>query len=162
MDTVQAGKVVKLRYLMKSHFPDGTTREHPEETLTFVFGIHRQVPSLERALEGASSGRTLSLAIPPAEIYGEHDPALIREVPKQGLIKQRLKEGQFYRQMKMGSLVSFKVLQIRPDTVLADFNKPMAGIEVTMDLEVLAVRDATGDEVEAALEAQIKRALGCG
>lgn len=161
METIGKDRVVTLRYLMRSHLPDGSIQEHPEETITFIFGVDRQVPTLERALEGSSVGRTLSLTIPVSEIYGEHDPSLIREIPKKGLIKQRLKEGQFYRQMKTGSLISFKVLEVRRDTLLADFNKPMAGIGVQMDLEVLALRDATREEIDAALENQMKKSIGC-
>jgi FKBP-type peptidyl-prolyl cis-trans isomerase SlyD len=104
----------------------------------------------------------MSIDIPASEIYGEHDPELIREIPKEGLIKQRLKKGQYYRQMKKGSLVSFKLLENRPQSVLADFNKPMAGIRVSMDLEVTAVREAAGSEIDAAMEAQIKKSIGCG
>jgi FKBP-type peptidyl-prolyl cis-trans isomerase SlyD len=130
--------------------------------MTFVFGVETQIRTLEKAIEGKRVGDAMSLIVPPSEIYGEHDPALIVEIPKKGLIKQRLKEGQFYRQMKMGSLVSFKVLEIRPATVLVDFNKPLTGIQVGMDIEILGVREASADEIRAAAEAQAKRTIGCG
>ena len=162
METIETHKAVTIQYGMKSELPDGSVKVHPQETYTFIFGVDRQVPSLEKALEGVPVGKTLSLAVPPSEIYGEHDPALIREIPKKGLIKQRLKEGRFYRQMKMGDLISFRVLEIRPDSILADFNKPMAGIGVTVEVKVLALRDATGEEIEAALENQMKKMIGCG
>jgi FKBP-type peptidyl-prolyl cis-trans isomerase 2 len=70
-------------------------------------------------------------------------------------------QGQYYRQMKKGKLISFKVLDILPHTVVADFNDPLAGIEVTMELEVTAIRDASLEEVETAREAQVKRRIGC-
>jgi FKBP-type peptidyl-prolyl cis-trans isomerase SlyD len=160
--TIQSEKRVSLRYVMRTHLPDGTSVDHPEERISFVYGVERQVPTLEEALEGRREGEKLSLFVPPSEIYGEHDPALIVEIPKKGLITQRLKEGQFYRQMKMGTLVSFRVLEIRPNTVLADFNKPLAGIRVSMDLEILEVRDAAQEEIREAREAQRKKSIGCG
>jgi len=146
---------------MQTHTPDGAVKEHSEERMTFVFGVERQVPTLEKALEGRGPGENLSLSLPPSEIYGEHDPALIVEIPRKGLIKQRLKEGQFYRQIKMGTLISFKVLEVRPETVLADFNKPLAGIKVSMNLEILDVRDSTQEEIRAAAEAEGRRKIGC-
>lgn len=154
--------MVTLRYRMRTHFPDGAVKERDEERMSFVFGVETQAPSLEKALEGKRPGDAVSLTIPPAEVYGEHDPGLILEIPKKGLIKQRLKPGQFYRQMKMGSMVSFKVLEIRPDTVLADFNRPLTGIRVSLEAEVLEVRQAAPDEIRAAAEAQAKRDIGCG
>jgi FKBP-type peptidyl-prolyl cis-trans isomerase SlyD len=162
MDEIMPGKMVTLKYTMRSHLLDGTNKSHPEEKMTFIYGVEGQVPTLEKALRGCHLGEKRRIAIPAKEIYGETDPSLIREIPKKGLIRQRLVEGQFYRQMKMGSLISFKVLEVRSQTVLADFNEPLAGIRVTMDFEVLDIRDATQSEIEAAREAQVKSSIGCG
>ena len=58
--------------------------------------------------------------------------------------------------------ISFKILELQPTTVLADFNEPMAGISVDMDIEVVDVRPASTEEIEAAFEAKVKRSIGCG
>jgi FKBP-type peptidyl-prolyl cis-trans isomerase SlyD len=129
--------------------------------MRFVYGVERQVPSLEKAIEGRETGERLSLSVPASEIYGEHNPKLVVEIPRKGLIRQRLKEGQFYRQIRKGSLLSFKVLEIRKDTVLADFNKPLVGIGVSMELEILDVRGASEEEVRAAAEAERRKRIGC-
>jgi FKBP-type peptidyl-prolyl cis-trans isomerase SlyD len=160
--TIKPESAVSLKYSMKTHFMDGTVQERPDEVINFIFGIERQVPSLEGALSNAQVGSTFSVRIPADELYGEHDPELIKEIPKKGLIKQRIKPGQYYRQIKKGALVTFKVLEIREKTVLADLNPPMAGIHVTMEAEVLKVREASKKEIEAAVEAETKRRIGCG
>jgi FKBP-type peptidyl-prolyl cis-trans isomerase SlyD len=161
-ESVKPEWAVKIRYVMRSHLPDGTVKERPPEEMEFIFGVDRQVPTLEKALATACVGDRMGLHIPPSEIYGAHDPGLIKEIPKKGLIKQRLREGQLYRQMKGGALVSFKVMEVRPATVVVDLNRPLAGISVSMDLEVLAVRKATKDEINAAYHAQVKKTIGCG
>ncbi len=161
MESVQLEKMVTITYHMITHLTDGAVKDHQEEAITFVYGVERQVPTLERALEGCHVGDRKNITIPSSEIYGEHDPRLIAEIPRKGLLKQRLVRGQYYRQMKKGKLISFKVLDILPHTVVADFNDPLAGIEVSMDLEVTAIRDASVEEVEAAREAQVKRRIGC-
>jgi FKBP-type peptidyl-prolyl cis-trans isomerase SlyD len=162
VERIETDQKVTLQYTVSTHLPDGTTKAQPGEKMTFIFGVDRQAPTLEKALEERTAGDKIHVTIPPSEIYGEHDPSLIREIPRKGLIKQRLKEGRYYRQMKMGSLVSFKVLELRPKTVLADFNKPMAGISASLDAEILAVKKATKKEIDAAMDAQIKRSIGCG
>jgi len=162
MESVDAGSMVTLSYVMKTHNLDGRVKEHPREVLEFILGVEPQVPTLEKGLHGAKAGQKFSLQIPAKEIYGEHDPQLIREIPKKGLIKQRIREGQFYRQMRRKTLISFKVLEIRPNTVLADFNKPMAGVTVSMDVEVLSVRKATQEEIDSARESLSKKEIGCG
>jgi FKBP-type peptidyl-prolyl cis-trans isomerase SlyD len=161
-EIVQPEKMVTLKYTMISSLLDGTVKNHPQEEMTFVFGVERQIPSMEQALQGCRQGEKKKITIPAKEIYGEYDPNLVREIPKKGLVRQRLVEGQFYRQMKMGTLVSFKVKEIRPQTVLADFNEPLAGIVVSMDFEVLALRNATKAEIEEATERQMKKSIGCG
>ena len=162
MDRVEQDCAVTVKFTMNTEIAPGEFRERPEEEVRFIYGVEEQVPALEKALEGAPVGHRFSIHIPAGEIYGEHDPSLIREIPKKGLVKQRIREGKFYRQMKMGCLVSFKILEVRPDTVLADFNKPMAGISATMHGEVVAVRKADKAEIAAAREAQEKRRIGCG
>ena len=161
-EIVQPEKMVTLKYTLVSSLLDGTVKNHPQEEMTFVFGVERQILSIEQALQGCRQGEKKKITIPAKEIYGEYDPNLVREIPKKGLVKQRLVEGQFYRQMKMGTLVSFKVKEVRPQTVLADFNEPLAGIVVSLDLEVLALRDASKAEIEEASERQMKKSIGCG
>jgi FKBP-type peptidyl-prolyl cis-trans isomerase SlyD len=161
MDSVQIEKMVTVKYHMMTHLTDGTIKDHSEEEITFVYGVERQVPSLERALDGCHVGDRKNVTIPAGEIYGEHDPRLIAEIPRKGLLKQRLVQGQYYRQMKKGKLISFKVLEILPHTVLADFNDPLAGIQVSMELEVKALREASSEEIETARETQVKRRIGC-
>jgi FKBP-type peptidyl-prolyl cis-trans isomerase SlyD len=162
MEQVAKDAMVEMKFRMRTHLPDGSTKERPEETLAFIFGVERQPDALEKAMEGAHAGDRMEVCIPPSQIYGEHDPALLHEIPKEGLVRQRIKKGRFYRQMKKGALVSFKILEVRPDTVLADFNKAMAGISVSVDLEIINVRKARREEIAAAAESQAKRSIGCG
>ena len=162
MDRVEQDCAVTIRFTMSTEISPGEFKERPEDEVRFIFGVEEQVPALEKVLEGAEVGQKFSLQIPASEIYGEHDPSLIREIPKKGLVRQRLKEGKFYRQMKMGSLVSFKILEIRPDTVLVDFNKPMSGISASVRGEVVAIRRADKAEIAAAREAQRRKKIGCG
>ena len=162
MERIEPESMVTIRYTMVSHLPDGTEKPRAGETTSFIYRVERQVPSLESALSGRRIGDRFVVHVPAEELYGDRDPALIREIPTEGLIKQRLREGQYYRQIRRSCLVSFKVLELRPDTVLADFNKPMAGIRVTLEVEVIAVRRAEREEISAALEAEHKKSIGCG
>ena len=162
METIENLSAVTIRLKIEAQLPKGEIREPVRQEFEFIYGVEHQVPTLEKALEGAAAGHQFSLVIPPHELYGAHESDLIREIPKEGLLKQRVREGQYYRQMKMGSLVQFKVLEIKDDTILVDFNKPMAGISALMEGEVLAVRKPTEEEISKAEEAQRKREIGCG
>ena len=159
---VDVDKKVTIKFSLDTRLPDGTVVRQPERTFTFIYGVESQIPSLENALRGARPGDKKVIEVPPAELYGERDSSLIREIPKHGLIKQRIKEGRYYRQIKRGSLVSFKILEVRPTTVVADFNPPTAGISATVRLEVISVVKASEQEISEAMEAEKRRQIGCG
>ena len=162
MQTVEKSAAVTVRLKIETRLPEGAVEDPVNQEFEFIYGVELQVPTLEKALEGAPAGHQFSLVIPPEELYGDHDPVLIREIPKEGLIKQRVREGEYYRQIKKGCLVQFKVLEIKDDTLLVDFNEPMAGISALMEGEVLAVRKASEAEIAKAEENQRKREIGCG
>ena len=162
MEKIEKFRAVRIRFESWTQLPEGEIKAPIQKEYEFIFGVEHQVPTLEKDLEGATAGHRFNLKIPARELYGEHDPALIREIPKEGLLKQRIREGKFYRQIKMGCLVSFKVLEIKSDTVIADFNKPTAGISALMEGEVLAVRKVSEDEISTAEENQRRREIGCG
>ncbi len=162
MERIEKLCAVTIRLEITAQLPKGEAQESVRQEFEFIYGVEHQVPTLEKALDGAVAGHQFSLVVPPGELYDAHDTDLIREIPKEGLLKQRVREGQYYRQMKMSSLVQFKVLEIKDDTVLVDFNKPMAGISALMEGEVLAVRQTSEEEVSKAEENQRKREIGCG
>ena len=54
MEKIQPECAVTIRYVMRSHLMDGTVKERPEEELEFIYGIQRQVPTLEGILEGST------------------------------------------------------------------------------------------------------------
>ena len=162
MERIEKLCAVTIRLKIAAQLPAGQIQDPVRQEFEFIYGVEHQVATLEKALEGATAGFQFSLVIPPDELYGNHDTELIREIPKEGLVRQRVRAGKYYRQMKMGSLVEFKVLEIKDDTVLVDFNKPMAGISALMEGEVLAVRKPSEDEISKAGDAQRKKEIGCG
>ncbi len=162
MTTIERLRAVTVRLKIEAQVTEGEPPDPVRQEFEFIYGVEHQVPTLEKALEGAAAGHQFRVTVPPEELYGAHDPDLIREIPKEGLLKQRVREGTYYRQMKKGCLVQFKVLEIKDETVLVDFNKPMAGIWALMEGEVLAVREASEAEISKAEEDQRKREIGCG
>ena len=138
-------------------FPNGRELCLDPQDVSFVFGVERQIASLENALEGRRAGERLAVDIPEEELFGAHDPELVREIPKGGLKKARLKEGAVYREIKQGSLVTFVVRKLYDKSVLVDFNHPNAGARAHGDIEILEVRDADKDDTRQAYDR-----IGCG
>jgi FKBP-type peptidyl-prolyl cis-trans isomerase SlyD len=101
-------------------------------------------------LEGKGAGDALQVKVSPDEGYGEHDPEKIEEVPR-GEFPDEL-------ELKVGGILTatdpeghemdFLVKELRKDTVLVDFNHPLAGKTLHFDVTVREVRAATAEELE--------------
>lgn len=119
-----------------------------KEPFLFIQGIGNIIPGLEKALEGKAAGDSLNVTIEPSEGYGERDDALTQVLSKdmfEGV--DEVKTGmQFHAQTNQGmSIVT--VTEVAGNEVTIDGNHPLAGVELTFDVNVIEVRDATEDEL---------------
>jgi FKBP-type peptidyl-prolyl cis-trans isomerase SlyD len=148
--TVEANKYVELTYRVIDQKTGHilTTVEFP---LGYVHGINEvMAPQVMAELDGKSAGDTISVPIDCADLYGPRDESLvvtdwIENVPKQ------------YREVGMrilmenekGQTKSFLVTRIDEKTLTIDGNNPLCGRKVVFELEILSVRDATDEEINA-------------
>ncbi len=138
---------VTIAFQLKTVSPDGTVREAPPGSCTFVYGVDVQYPSVEAALMNKRVGDRVSVYVPPEEIFGPYDPELVRELPRSDYKPERLKVGKVYREMRNRSLVEFLVRDLRDDVVVADFNRPGAGTYAEFDIEVTDICEASQKEL---------------
>ncbi|MBZ4397379.1 peptidylprolyl isomerase [Myxococcus sp. MISCRS1] len=136
----------------KLHLGDGKLidESEPGDPLVYLQGHEEVVPGLEKALEGKAKGDSLSVVIPPEDGYGPHDPEGLEEVPRdefpEGL---ELQEGGILTATDPeGDEVDLLVKEIKGDTVVVDYNHPLAGKTLHFQLTVADVRAATAEELE--------------
>lgn len=139
---------VTIEYRLRTTTRDGELHEVPSEICSFVYGVDVQYPSVETALLNKRPGDRVQVFVPPEEIYGAYDEALIRELPRFDYKQERLKVGKMYREVRKKCLVQFIVREIRDDVVVADFNDPKAGANAEFDIVVKEVREASKDEMK--------------
>ena len=152
METVQHKSVVSLENEFTAVYSNGDKRIFPPRQVEFVFGVDRQLPALEKAVQDLKKGDEIELHLEPEELAGHHDKDLIMEIPKAGLKKQRLAVGRVYREIRRGCLYTFTPLEIRENTVLADFNKPSAGCSADVKIRILDVRPADEQDIQKAMD----------
>lgn len=142
--------VASLEYRL--HLGDGKIVDQSEasDPLVYLHGYEEIVPGLENALEGKAAGDSLQVVVPPEEAYGEHDPDGMEEVPKADLPPHlTVEEGEVVVATdEEGDEVEFLIKEVKKDTVVVDFNHPMAGKTLHFDVTVKSVRAATKDELE--------------
>lgn len=154
--TIQTGMVASLAYRLMVE--DEVIEDvNADEAVDYLHGEENLVPGLERALAGKKAGDKFSLTLQPDEGYGEYDDELVEEMPREELDEdEELKPGMEIELLdEDGDVFEATVREVRDDVVVMDFNPPLAGKVLNYDVEVVAVRPATEDELEMGFPASL-------
>jgi FKBP-type peptidyl-prolyl cis-trans isomerase SlyD len=107
------------------------------------------IPGLEQALVGHVAGDKLEVDVEPAQAYGLRRENAVQRVPKKYFRDAaRLRPGMIADlAMKDSGSRSVMVLKVGSSVIDVDLNHPLAGRRLHFDIEILAVRQASGEEV---------------
>jgi FKBP-type peptidyl-prolyl cis-trans isomerase SlyD len=147
--TIENEKVVTLHYHLTTAAGQVIESSRESDPLTYLHGAGTLLASLERALTGLDVGATTTVELAPAEAYGEHDATKIETLPRSAFARvPNLAVGMLLEgQDPNGQPFTVQVIDIGEDTVVIDANHPLAGETLTFAIEVLAIREATADEL---------------
>lgn len=148
---VEKDKIVAIEYSLKDE--DGNVIDSSANSgspLEYLHGHGNLIPGLENILEGRIPGEEFSAVIPPEDGYGEINPQLIAEVPRNQFdIDGEIKIGmKFYAQSNAGP-VMVRVSKISDDKITIDGNHELAGKTLYFDVEVKSVSEASAEQIEA-------------
>jgi FKBP-type peptidyl-prolyl cis-trans isomerase SlyD len=138
--TVSIGNAVSLEYTLTLDDQSVLESNVGKEPMTYTQGAHEIVPGLETAMEGMKKGERKHVVVSPADGYGTIDPQAIREVKKEFIPAAAQKVGtQLQGKAADGSTAFPIVKEIKEETVVLDFNHPLAGKTLHFDVTVLAI-----------------------
>ena len=116
--------------------------------LSYLHGGYENIfPKVEAALEGQAVGFAVTLDLTAADAFGEHDPALIRTIPKAEFPPGVKVGGRIQSVGNDGQPQVFNVIKIKGPEVHLDGNHPLAGQALRFSGKVTAVRAASAEEV---------------
>jgi FKBP-type peptidyl-prolyl cis-trans isomerase SlyD len=147
--TIANGKVVSIHYTLTND--DGETIDSSQggEPLTYLHGAGNIIPGLENGLVGKSRGDKLCVKVEPELGYGPHVPEMVQEVPLsafEGI--DSIEPGMtFQAAAEDGHTQRVMVTEVTGDTVIVDGNHPLAGQNLTFDVTVVDIRDASAEEI---------------
>ncbi len=119
------------------------------QPLSVLFGAQNIIPGLEQRMEGMEPGEKRTIEVPAAEAYGEKDPNLIQQAPREYFQGVELEKGlPLQAQTPEGQIINMIVVDFDDNTVTVDMNHPLAGKDLVFDVEVVDVRDATLEEIK--------------
>lgn len=146
---ISNNKVVSIHY--KGTLSDGTVFDSSEgrEPLQFVFGSGMIIPGLEEGIAGLKVGDKKTVEIGFEKAYGPVREDAKQEVPKAQLPQDvELKVGMQLAAQGPHGVLPVTVSEIKEETVLMDFNHPLAGKDLIFEVEVVEVREATKEDLE--------------
>jgi FKBP-type peptidyl-prolyl cis-trans isomerase SlyD len=149
-ETIQDGKFVELTYKVTDR-KSGHVLTCVEFPLGYVHG-HNEIlaPSIHQELEGKSAGDVIEVPIDGHRIFGSRDESLVFTDRLENVPEEYRQVGtSILMENDKGQARSFLVTRVDDETLTVDGNNPLCGREVVFRLEILTVRDATGEEMKA-------------
>lgn len=149
-------KVVTMTYILRFDNVDGKIIQEVKEEKPFVhlFGNGTLLPAFESNLDGLEPEQQFAFNLTPEKGYGEFNNEAIIELDnsifeKDGKIDENLvKVGNMITmQDQEGNPIDGKVIELKPDKVVMDFNHPLAGQNLHFSGKVLDVREALKEEL---------------
>ena len=146
---IQNNKVVTMHYHLTNADGEVLDSSRGSEPLTYLHGAGNIVPGLENALTSLDVGATTLVQLSASEAYGDYNADMVQHVPREQLGEiDDLEVGmRLQAQDPNGQTFVFHVTEIRDDVVVVDANHPLAGVDLTFDIEIVEVRDATPEEL---------------
>ena len=140
--TVVAGKRVSIEYTLT--LPDKTQVDTNvgKEPLTYTQGGQEILPALQKALMGLKVGETKKVTLSPEEAYGAVSPSALQEINEDLIPEEARKVGEWVEAKDAsGRMRRLRVHEVKEDTVVLDFNHPLAGKALTFDVKILKIED---------------------
>ena len=141
MTQVKTGDTVRIHY--KGTLSDGRIFDSSEgrEPLEFQVGSGQIIPGLDKALPGMAVGEKKVVEVPAAEAYGPVNPEMRQAVPRDGIPADiPLQVGTMLQmQTPQGQVVPVTVVEVTETEVTLDANHPLAGRDLTFDIELVAI-----------------------
>jgi peptidylprolyl isomerase len=141
MQQAKRGDTVHVHY--RGTFDDGTEFDSSEgnEPIVFTIGAGDVIPGFESAVEGMATGDRKTEHIAADEAYGERRDELVFTVGRDQLppgdgvsVGDVLRVG-----FPDGSNATVQVAALDDDSVTLDANHPLAGKDLTFELELVSI-----------------------
>jgi len=140
--TIGPGCEVTMHYRLS--LQDGTVADETTdgEPLNFSMGDGTLIQGLELALYGLKTGEKQCLAIDPRDAFGFAEEDNVHSMPRSEFDESlKIEPGMIVAfSTPAGQEVPGTIKEVNDETVMVDFNHPLAGFEVTFDVEIIDIK----------------------
>lgn len=141
MSKAAKGDTVKVHY--RGTLKDGSEFDssHDRGPLTVTVGGGEVIPGFDQALEGMAPGDNKTVTVESGDAYGEHRPEMVQKIERAripGEIELQV-GGVLQATAPDGQVVRLTVTEFDDETVTLDANHPLAGKDLTFDLQLVEI-----------------------
>lgn len=145
---ITENQVVSINYTLKDDSGETLDSSEGHGPLVYLHGHKQIIPGLETEISSRSVGDKFSVVVPPEEAYGTRREELLQQVPREEFKDfPDLAEGAEFEVETDGGPIIVEVVALSDSHVTLDGNHPLAGRTLHFDVELVAVRDATEEEI---------------
>lgn len=136
----EIGDLVTIEY--KATFADGSLFDQSKDydtPVTFTIGNREVLPGIERTVIGMREGETKKVLLTPEAAYGSDDPKKMELIPLEDFPDgSHLRVGMNLpaKDRSTGEDVEGKIINVTPEGIVVDFNDPLAGESLWMEIMV--------------------------
>lgn len=145
---IQKDCVVSFHYRLSNS--DGTELETSRngDPVAYLHGHRGVIRGLEEAMTGKRQGDVFTAEVPASKAYGARKEGSSQRVPiKHLLTKGRLKPGMAVKINTDNGPRDVTIVKVGKFNVDVDANHPLAGIDLSFDIEIVEVRAASSEEL---------------
>lgn len=142
MSQVQGNETVKLHYTGKLNDGQVFDTSAEREPLEVKLGQGQLIPGFEKGLVAMKANEKKTITIPKEEAYGDVQKELFQKIPSENLpqdIKPEVGMGLVSKNPD-GSERQLRVAEVKEDFIIVDANHPLAGQDLTFELELLEIK----------------------
>lgn len=141
MTQAKSGDTVRIHYTGK--LEDGTQFDSSQgrDPLQFTIGEGSIIPTLEEAVVGMAVGQTGTVNVAAEDAYGPRRDEAIQTVERT-MIPEHVDlsiGGQLQATAPNGQQLVLTVVEVKDDAVTLDANHPLAGEDLTFDIELVEI-----------------------
>lgn len=140
-------RVVTFHYTLTDKGGQTIDSSAGHEPMTYMEGAQQIIPGLERQMTSLKAKEKAKIQVPASEAYGARDERVVLNVPLDRLPKT-VQIGQQFQVSQDRNSPPFMVTSVTATHAVLDGNHPLAGVDLTFDVEIVEVREATAEEMQ--------------
>ena len=141
MQQVKNGDKIKVHYHGKLTSGETFDSSEGRQPLEFEAGSGMVIKGFDDGVTGMKEGEKKTINIPAEEAYGEKNPDMLMDFPKERFpADMQIELGmQLMMSDPSGQQFQVKISEIKEDIIVLDGNHPLAGEELIFDLELVEI-----------------------